>query len=518
MYRNHGFAVGAGHGQTKRCLEDHFRSLRQTDRDSRNGRVINTWRLLRTSIMAPTMSIPERHQITSPADIESHRQMNEEAPSLKSLVGVTKQKLDDELRNSCLHAIREGLVLKAGTPASRRAVSATHALLTSAGKQFEPMQRCWIGDLVQPGIFIYNRHTKKASTSLGAYTWSSALWELRFLGAKPHHWLWLPAPQSSDNPTLQIIDLPPGHAEWAGLPREPTPVSDCPVDEGLQEHGLVLAGRTKDLKPLINHRLANADLPEIVIGTWKTVLGHIGGQLARDENGKARSRNKEAYVMAVLKRNGYSDDDLTAAMDKMTKTNNQDDNDIDDEWQEVVENFDDNSKRDFDQLWKRVTKRKQQQTAAAEIKRHLAQQQGEPETSATTPTPNMLPPPVSGATPAPPRSGAPSPAAAEVPSVTPATPTLEAEPDDKASSVVSESGRKRVTRTPKHLKMLRPTDDSGQTVGAIWEAPVLRKYSAWCPDAIDYCALAGVAEHHSNSSTHGGRTNRSREDALGLVI
>ncbi len=214
--------------------------------------------------MAPTMSIPERHQITSPADIESHRQMNEEAPSLKSLVGVTKQKLDDELRNSCLHAIREGLVLKAGTPASRRAVSATHALLTSAGKQFEPMQRCWIGDLVQPGIFIYNRHTKKASTSLGAYTWSSALWELRFLGAKPHHWLWLPAPQSSDNPTLQIIDLPPGHAEWAGLPREPTPVSDCPVDEGLQEHGLVLAGRTKDLKPLINHCVVNADLPEIV--------------------------------------------------------------------------------------------------------------------------------------------------------------------------------------------------------------------------------------------------------------
>ena len=263
------FAANGGIQETKRQLEDHYRGLRWAERNQRNGRVMSTTNLLHTSIMQPTMQIPERSYVSA-----ERQELPAAARQLlvAKLVGRKKVPLPDKLQQACLAAIHEKRVMPSGSDAARRQVAAISALVESYRNDWKSLQRCWLGRLVHAKATVYHRTEKRAFLSLGSYVWGVCLWELDFLGFTPTNWYWKPKPPNADNPVFRQVA---SEEHWCGIVLEPIPTATLPSE--LQVTAMVLGGKKCDSPPLISYCLSVIQLNKVTADMWKTLCQHLGG-------------------------------------------------------------------------------------------------------------------------------------------------------------------------------------------------------------------------------------------------
>ena len=524
-WRDHAFAVTSGHPETKRCLEDHFRHLRLQQTLQQNGGIMRTWKLLRENIMGPSMTaLPERNHVTAERtvgmEMRSGSVDDDDTLTAAKLTGKTKDQIPEDLLTTAVRALHEKRVAVTGTPASRRALAGTWALVLTEGNDFKPMLSSWMGVLCQVGCCLFRRDKNEAYMCIGTYTHATSLWQLEFLGANSTTWYFCPAKQSEKNQSFHVIS---DDAIWAGLPLEIQPAATLPAE--LKGRGNLLVGNRKDVQPLIPHCLAVADLSRITIDIWKNCCTHVGGAPIPNVKGH---KDKNAYVQATFRALGHDDAYLEEVCAKLNLDHYHEElaaDELDEELRDALDN--DDGKKDFKDLWVRVNKRKAEQTAEEAVKAWQAEHGlgggdktekkgkgvgGCAESEKTLPAmmPTLMPPPPRGLA---------SPSAVEfVPG--------DVDVGDKAllsdvgavdaKSKASTAGGSRNVRTPAHLRTLLPKDESGYVLKGCgcWETHAFRRYTVAYPDARAVCKKIGYPIQSTFSAGHGGRTGRTRAQAL----
>ena len=484
---------------------------------------------MQDNINGPAMTqMPQRNHVRAVRTIGANQRCNPEVESAQSLslaqlVGKKKENMPKPFMDAIVKAVHNKKVGITGTPASRRLLAATIAVVESAQHNFRTLDMCWLGSMVQRRCCVFKRDTNEAFLSLGCYVWCNALLRLKFLGHSETWWHFaLDCRVDEQNPQFKMIV---DEGIWEGLPLDVRPAAMVP--EELRKHGTILVGKKKNVAPLINHALATGNLSAITMETWRACCMHVGGKPVPNAKG---GKDKASYIEGAFRATGHGEERIAEALGRARNYHYADEAKedlLDDELRTAIRELGDDGKKDFKDLWVRVNKRKEQRTANEAIAAWKAQQgiaddgagakkeghadkpgKGQGDGSAMlSSTPNVMPPPVAAR----PLAVA-SPACLDLtPSV---SPDAAADVDMFLAEAPSSTGARRgyTFRTPPILRTLLPKGDNDEPFqgAGLWETHGLKRYTGTYPNAREVCRKLGYPVQGTYSAPHGAKQSRGQ--------
>ena len=289
----------------------------------------------------------------------------------------------------------------------------------------------------------------------------------------------------------------------------------------------------------------------------QSINQNVALPLQKKTNG---SRDKNSWAEGTFRALAYDDEAVETALVKMNASRTDTDQ-YNDELHEALESLGEDGKKEFPEVWNASKRRKAEQTAEKSVKKYLEAKgkgdgaagdgaaavaagdgaaappadgdagaakpgkgKGDAETDVTIPAKMSLPTPPPLKRPRLTEASVDD-AAAAGPVAGPADPAdVEAQgkllKGDHAPSVAGsvashvKDHMKRHPRTPPHLKLLLPQDESGNALGGIWETGIFRRYTGTYPGALAITKKIWYKVANTFTRSHTKGTGLSRDQAL----